>query len=88
MLHQFLAGRTFISTLIIAPHAVKRVNMDFPQSLRLEGFRTGLHHLVITWDGQQTTAYDNGVKFGPVVNCSGSVPQLWGDDTAPPAPSH
>jgi len=37
---------------------------DLTGSFNTYGIRTGLQHLVITWDGQTTTAYANGTQIG------------------------
>ena len=70
VLHQFLAGPTYLSTLTIAPPGTSlSIIAASPHPLRLNGFPTGLCHVVITWDGRQTTAYSNGVRSGPGRGC-------------------
>lgn len=58
--HQFFAGATFMSALIVAPLGTGLADY---RALRVDGFRTGLSHLVITWDGTQTLVYRNGVRL-------------------------
>ncbi len=56
ILHQFLAGRDFFTALIVLPYGTNLTMPANPHPLRLNGFRSGLRHLVITWDGRLTTA--------------------------------
>lgn len=88
VMHQFLSGSTFLSALIIAPHATSLSNGALPQPLLMDGFHTGLSHIVITWDGQQTSIYDNGVRLGPVVNTyrGEALPAGYLTDTTGPQP--
>jgi len=67
LLHQFLSGGAYFTTLVFAP-CTSRLTENNQQALRLQGFPMGLSHIVVTWDGQMTTVYVNGLKIGPVVN--------------------
>lgn len=71
ILHKFYAGGGYMTALVIAPCKSDLNDIANPLPLHLQGFHTGLSHIVITWDGTQTTAYRNGVRMGPVISAEG-----------------
>lgn len=48
------------SSLIFAPRGATLANNDANACISNGGYRTGLQHLVVTWNGTTTTSYSNG----------------------------
>jgi len=65
--HQFFAGAEFFSALMFAPHGVNLTAESGQQPVRMNGFGLGLNHVVVSWDGQQTVLYLNGVRLNRTV---------------------
>ena len=57
MLHQS-------ATLLVAPNKTSMYGATPAKPYAVSGYRTGLTHLVVTWDGTLTTCFINGAQIG------------------------
>ena len=69
ILHQFFSGSAYMTAVVVAPRRAGPWRTWDPQPLRVDGFHIGLCHLVVTWDGTNTTVYLDGARATTAITC-------------------